>query len=109
MIDINLIYQKQKEYGFIKEINISRTIKRDECSKFDIKLSLTKFPCWDTEDLFEILFEGVTSLKIGEIDNLFQVSLQISSIADYQREDECYIVRECENEMFSFACKNIIV
>lgn len=108
MRDINSFYQKQREYGYIKAINVSRDIRGDECSRFDLRLSLTKFPCWDVEDSLEILFEGVSNLKIGDIDNLLQISLQISSISDYQREDEKYIVNELENELFSFACRKII-
>ena len=79
----------------------------DVCQKYNVRLILVKFPCWETEDFFEILFERVSNLKIGDIDNLFKVLMQITYIGDYQREDENYIVTESENDLFSFSCKNI--
>lgn len=48
-------------------------------------------------------------MKLGDIDNLFKVLMHIKFIGNYQREDEKYVVTESENELFSFACKNIVV
>ena len=108
MKKIEYIYEKQKDYGYIKTIEIYREIDMDVCQKYNVRLILVKFPCWETEDFFEILFERVSNLKIGDIDNLFKVLMQIEYIGDYQREDENYIVTECENELFSFSCRHII-
>jgi len=109
MKKIECIYDKQKDYGYIKSLEIEREIDKEECSKFNVKLTLAKFPCWEEDDFFEITFERVSNLKIGNIENLFKVLMQISFIGDYQREDENYIVTECENDLFSFSCKKIIV
>jgi hypothetical protein len=106
---IEYIYDKQKDYGYIKSIEIHREIDKEECSKFDVKLTLVKFPCWDADDSFEIIFERVSNLKIGNIENLLKVLMQITFIGDYQREDENYMVTESEYDLFSFSCKNIIV
>ena len=109
MDKIEYIYDKQKDYGYIKSIEIHREIDKEECSKFNVKVALVKFPCQDADDLFEITFERVSNLKIGDIENLFKVFMQITFIGDYQREDENYIVTESENDLFSFSCKNISV
>jgi len=107
MDKIEYIYDKQNNYGYIKSIEIHREIDKEESSKFNVKLALVKFPCRDADDLFKITFERVSNLKLGDIDNLFKVLMQITYIGDYQREDENYIVTESENDLFSFSCKNI--
>ena len=109
MDKIEYIYDKQKDYGYIKSIEIHRKIDKEECSKFNVKLTLVELPCRDADFYFEITFERVSNLKIGDIENLFKVFMQITFIGDYQREDENYIVTESENDLFSFSCKNISV
>lgn len=109
MKEIEIIYQKQKEYGHIKSINIFRDICGEECSQYNMKITLVNYPCWDIEESFSITFIGISSLKIGDIDNLLWVSIQIDSIAEYQMENIKYEVKECENELFSFGCKDIII
>ena len=90
-------------------MGIHREIDKEECSKFNVKLTLVKFPCQDADDCFEITFEQVSNLKIGDIVNLFKILMQITFIGDYQREDENYFVTERENDLFSFSCKEISV
>jgi len=109
MDKIEYIYDKQNNYGYIKSIEIHREIDKEECGKFNVKLTLVELPCRDADDHFEITFERVSNLKIGNIENLFKVFMQITFIGEYQREDENYIVTESENDLFSFSCKNISV
>lgn len=73
----------------------------------NMKLSLVDFPCWDEDEHFDILFEGISNIKIGDIDNLFKVFIQIEYIAEWQWETAKYAVKECENELFFFLCKDI--
>lgn len=107
MNKIEAIYQKQKEYGYIKSMNIFRNINGEDCSQYNMKLSLVDFPRWDENEHFDILFEGLSNIKIGDIDNLLKVFIQIEYIAEYQYETAKYAVKECENELFSFLCKDI--
>lgn len=106
MSKIQTIYERQVECGYIKSINIFRNISGEECSQYNIELSLVSFPYWDEDECFDIVFEGVSNLKIGDIDNLFRVSIQIQPIIEYQRENVRYEVKESENELFSFCCAN---
>ena len=89
-------------------MEIHRKIANEDCGSFNVKLTLVKFPRRDVDDSFEITFEQVSNLKIGNIENLFKVLMQITFIGDYQREEEKYMVAECENDLFSFSCNNII-
>lgn len=55
MNKIDMIYKLQKEYGFIKSINLSREINGEECGQYNLKLLLVNFPCWDTKDHLDIV------------------------------------------------------
>ena len=101
------IYKKQKEYGFIKEISIFRNICGEECSEYNLKIILSDYPSWDQDDKFSVIFIGIRNLKLGDIDNLYKVSMDINSITKQQFENINYSVIECENELFSFLCKEI--
>ena len=107
MNKIDMIYKLQKEYGFIKSINLSREINGEECGQYNLKLLLVNFLCWDTKDHLDIVFEGVSNLTLGNIDNLFRVSIRIDSIVEWQHEGVRYAVKECENDLFAFRCGNI--
>lgn len=104
---LETIYEKQKEYGYIKEINIFRNISGEECSEYNFKIILSDYPCWDQDDKFGVIFIGIRNLKIGDIDNLYKVSIDINSITTQQFENINYSVTECENELFSFLCREI--
>lgn len=107
MKEIDMIYKMQKEYGYIKSINIFREIYGEECGQYNLKLSLVNYPCWDAEEHLNIIFEGVSNLTLGNIENLFKVSIRIDSIAECQHEDARYAVKECENDLFAFKCKSL--
>ncbi len=107
MKEIDTIYEMQKKYGYIKSINFFREISGEECGKYNLELSLVNFPCWDIEEHLNIIFEGVSNLTLGNIDNLLKVFIKIDSIAEWQHEDTRYAVKECENDLFAFRCKNL--
>ena len=107
MKEIDTIYEMQKKYGYIKSINLFREISGEECGKYNLELSLVNFPCWDIEEHLNIIFEGVSNLTLGNIDNLLKVFIKIDSIAEWQHEDTRYAVKECENDLFAFRCKHL--
>lgn len=45
-----------------------------------------------------ICHEG-NNLILGNINNLFKVSIKIDSIVEWQHEDVRYAVKECENDL----------
>lgn len=106
---VKRIYEQQKDYRYIKSINISRNIFGDECSNFDLCITLCEYPSWDETDEFSIVFEGVKDLKLGDIHNLFCVYFDIQFVSYMQMENINYSVKECENDLFSFLCKNILI
>ena len=107
MNKIEAIYTKQKEFSYIKSINIYRDFIYDECSDFYLKLTLSSYPACNQEDEFHILFVGVKNLRLEDINNLLRVQINISSIKDCQIEDLNFKIVDNENQLFSFLCKDI--
>lgn len=107
MNEIDIIYKVQKEYGFIKSIDLFREITGEECGQYNLKLSLVDFPCWDADENLNIIFERVSNLTLGNIDNLFKVSIRIDSLVEWQHEGVRYAVKECENDLFAFRCEGL--
>lgn len=107
MKEIDIIYKMQNEYSFIKSISLFREISGEECGQYNLKLSLVDFPCWDAEKHLNIIFEEVSNLTLGNIENMFRVSIRIDSIVEWQHEGVRFAVKECENDLFAFRCKNL--
>jgi len=106
---VSNIYEKTRNYRYIKEFKLFRNIEGEECGEFNLKMCLIEYPCWDSDDKVSVVFSGIRQLKLGDIDNLCSVVMEITSISTYQLEGIRYEVREIENEMFSFQCNNIIL
>lgn len=106
---IDKIYKLQKNYRYIKSINISRNVFGEEWSDFDLCITLCEYVSWDESDEFTIIFKNVKDLELGDIDNLFCVCFDIQSVSYRQMENINYSVKESENDLFSFLCKDILI
>lgn len=53
-----------------------------------------------------VLFEGVTRLKLGDLDAARFMTLTASDIRHWQHERARYSVADCEDEVVSSACMN---
>jgi len=109
MIELSDIYHLINKYGYIKDINFSRKALYDEFYDFDLKLVLCKFPCYDDNDVLSIKFIGIKDLKLNDFNNLFRIVLDIVPIFELQLEDLNYSIKEIENDIISFKCKDIII
>ncbi len=106
---LKTINQELKKCGYIKELHMFREINGEECERYHFRLILVDYPCWDTDEFFDITFVGVCNLQLGNIDNLSKIMLDIEQIGSYQLEKIRYSIRECENDMFSFQCQDILL
>ncbi len=104
---ISEIYEKTKEYKYIKEINLSRSLDSEEGLLYDMKLVFSKFPY--EYDSFSILFEGVQDIHLSDLNNCLAVAIKIEDISSYQLEGVHFKVDEVGEELFSFYCKNITI
>lgn len=106
---IEKIFKSQKDYRYIKSLNVSRNVFGNACSNFDLRITLCKYPSWDETDDLSIVFKNVKDLKLGDINNLFCVYFDIQSVSYMQMENVNYSVKENENDLFSFLCKDILI
>ena len=59
--------------------------------------------------MISLKFIGIKDLQLNEFDNLFRIVLDIIPIFDLQLEDLNYSIKEIENDIISFKCKDIII
>lgn len=107
MRDNNLIsefYQKQKQYGYLKSIDLSREINENGSSAYSLKIILCGYPFNEGEEQLLLTFLGVRDFKASELDGLFKIFISITDRSNDQLEGIKYKVKEDENEMFSFNC-----
>lgn len=103
---INGFYEKNGKYGYLKDIHITREIFERGCSDFQIKLILTEYPYNKGTDVFEIIFNGVKDIKIGKLEGLLKLVIDIRDLSSSQLEGIKYKIFESENDIFSFNCND---
>lgn len=109
MINTENIYALLKKYSYIKELHFSREIQYDEYSDFDLELKLAEYPCYNSDDVLSLKFIGVRDLQLNDLEYMFKIVLEITPIFEMQLENLNYTVKETENDVISFKCKNIIL
>ncbi|MDQ2087481.1 hypothetical protein RBH29_13700 [Herbivorax sp. ANBcel31] len=103
---ISKFYQKQKQYGYLKSIELSREINDNGSSAYSLKIILCGYPFYEGEEQLLLIFFGVRDFKASELDGLCKTFINITDRSNQQLEGIKYRVKEDENEMFSFTCKS---
>lgn len=96
--------QRQRDFGYLQSLHLSRNIGDDGCSEYSINITLCDYPFYEGDQKLVISFLGVRSLKIGELEGLYKLSININDVSEDQIEGINYKVKEEENEVFSFYC-----
>ena len=102
---ISKIYEKTKDYKYIKEIHLSRDLDCEEGLFYSLKLVLSEYP-YTYED-FTILFEDIQDIQLSDLNNCFAIGIKIEDISSYNLEGIHFKVEEVGEELFSFSCRNI--
>jgi hypothetical protein len=102
---ISNFYQKQKEFGYLQSINLYRNINEGGCSEYSLNISLCGYPFYEGNQKLLLTFLGVRNFKIGDLEGLFKLILNITNVSEHQMEGINYRVKEDENELFSFYCE----
>jgi len=88
----------QTHLGYLKSFCLSR-----KCNEFSLTISLFEGGV-DRESLL-IKFINIKDLKIGDLNNVFNLLINIKDISDRQMERIKYKVTEDEYDSFSFYCE----
>lgn len=99
-----LLYQTK--FGYLEGININREISDGESSEYSVELKLCSSPSMWLKEQLVIQFFGVRNLKLGNIEGLYKLFVEIELIKDHQLENLNYRVVESENNTFSFQCSD---
>ncbi len=95
------------QFGFLESLKLYREFCDSGCSDYILELKLRNYPGKKKEErLLNLTFTGVRNLKIGVLEGILNLLIDIRSVHEYQLEDLCYKIVENENEAFSFFCKD---
>jgi hypothetical protein len=105
---INSYYSlKPSQYGYLETFKLYREISKEGCSDYFLELQMRSTSDFrDPRRLF-LSFSGIKELKIGNLEGLLSLLIDIRSIQEYQFENVKYKVVESEYEAFSFLCLDI--
>jgi hypothetical protein len=99
---------KPRNYRFLKAINISRSISRDRCFRYDLELILSKCSA-DNDDDLRLLCIGAFDINLGNIDGMLGLLVDIEDISDRQLEGGRYQITEQEEGAFFFIAMNFLL
>lgn len=102
---INDFYKIQKDFSYLKSVNISRDIQGDDCSLYTLNITLYNGTYSKSPNVLLITFENIRNLKIGNIEGLWGLLFRVTDISQDQMEGINYKVIEEENEVISFFCE----
>ena len=102
---ISNFYKYQKQFSYLQSFNISRNISNDGCSPYILNIIFCDFPFYSGDKKLTLKFKEVRDLKIGCIEGLLRLQLNITDISNYQMENINLKVSEIENNIFEFYCK----
>lgn len=97
---ITEFYLKRRKYSYLHGMNLNRSFDND----YNLTMTLCDYPYYEGDARLMLNFSGVRDFKIGELDNWFELELNITDISSSQMEDIKYRVTENENLLFSFYC-----
>lgn len=101
------LYGLIKKTGYIQSMSIYREMNYNSTKESDLILVLSTCPFYEGDTILKLTFHRVQELKLGEIDSLYKVFLEILDVSDRQLEDIKYYVNEIEYDIISFACFDI--
>lgn len=105
---INSYYSlKPSQYGYLETFKLNRKITKEGCSDYFLELQMRSTSDFRENNRLHLSFSGVKDLKIGNLEGLLSLLIDIRPIQEYQFENVKYKVVESEYEAFSFLCLDI--
>lgn len=99
---------KPRYYRFLKAINLSRKISQTKSYGYDVELVLSKCSGDSDEDL-KIRCINASNIKIGDIEGMPGLLVNIEDVSGRQLESCNYRIVEQEEGAFSFNCEEFFV
>jgi len=99
---------KPAYYRFLKAIHFTRNISAEGCSRYDVEIIVGKLSGDQVEDL-RLRCTNALEIKIGDIESMSGLRLEIEDIKNRQLEGVSYRITEQEEDSFSFNCSEFYV
>lgn len=97
-----------RNYRFLKSIRLYRNISQNQSYGYDVELLLSKGSDGDDVDL-SIRCTNATDIKIGDVEGMPGLLVNIQDLSGRQLEHCNYRVVEEEEAVFSFNCEEFFV
>ena len=105
---INSYYSlNPSQYGYLEAFKLYRDIFKEGCSDYFLELQMRSISDFSDQKRLHLFFSGIKELKIGNLEGLLGLLIDIRSVQEYQLENVKYKVVESEYEAFSFLCLDI--
>ena len=101
------LYELIKKTGYIQSFTMYRDMDYKSTKETNIILVLSTGPSYDGDMKVKLIFHRVGELKLGDIEGLRKILLDIIDVSDRQLEDIRYYVDEIENNTISCWCSDI--
>lgn len=102
------ISMKPAYYRFLKTLNLTRNITNKGCSRFDVVIVISKISGDEVEDL-HLRFLNAFDIRIGNIDSVSGLQIDIEDTRSHQIEGGFYRVNDLEENTFSFYCEEFLI
>ena len=105
-MDVGKIYKLIDETGYIQSIKLEREMGAYSTKELQMTLVISACPYYIVDKKLKLTFNNLSGLELNNIDNLFHILLEITSLHGRQLEYADFFVEEIENNMFSFYCES---
>jgi hypothetical protein len=95
-----------EDFPFLKTFTLSRHLVDGELGAFDLVMVFVPAIVIESARRLVLRFEGVRDLKVGDLEPLFMLRLEVRLIRDQQLEELNYKVVESEHDAFRFLCRD---
>jgi hypothetical protein len=92
-------------FGFLKEFRLTRTVRNDEISRYQLEILLTNLEGELRGDLY-LKFEDVLGLKVEGIEHQSQLYFEITDVRDFYLDGIAYEVSEITEHGLNFSCRS---
>lgn len=90
-------------YRFLRSFCLERALESNGASRYEVRIELAKQPSHNSEYLI-LRFEGACDLRIGKLEGLRGLLVEVWNVVQDGLEGIRYHVVESEEEAFSFDC-----
>lgn len=107
----NFYFLYDANFKYLQSIKCERLIDEASCEAdgtYEIQIILSKYENVSPKKIM-MYFLGGTNLKIGKLDGLFGMLVDIRDISSNGLENINFEVREIEYDTFSFVCKDFSI